>query len=605
MSLSEIKQAVQEISDAIAAVLQVDVTISDDNLIRVASTGKYRSFIGERLPENCSFEQIALSKTAQFIRNPNSEECTDCSSKGSCNEMATLGYPIMDGNRLVGVIGLIAFNQEQKDELFDKFDSLMEFLSKISKLLLGSLKESEYIKGLKIQDELINVVIDNLDRGIICTNTNGSIQFINSVAVQMLRLCDKDTRDIEELIPNVSQIPAKVLREFKLSIKGQNESFILSRIPILYENRTENNLYVINRSSKMIQDAYSIMNVNLNISYDNIIGESREIRDAKELAKNVSKSKSTVILRGESGTGKELFARSIHNESPRKHAPFIAINCASIPENLLESELFGYDEGAFTGASKSGKIGKFELANNGTLFLDEIGDLPIHLQPKLLRVLQDECFTRLGGKDVINVNFRLITATNRNLEDMVEKGQFRDDLYYRLNVIPIEIPPLRQRGDDINILSEYGLKKYLEKLNKSNITFSEDVKMIMRSYPWPGNIRELENCIEYMVNTVNGNKILKEHLPRNILSMSPGTDKSDVSVSQMKMDDDNPADGYRISDYEIGKDLKDLMDDYEKYILQNVLKSYGASAEGKVCAAKALNINLATLYRKLKKYNLQ
>ena len=152
------------------------------------------------------------------------------------------------------------------------------------------------------------------------------------------------------------------------------------------------------------------------------------------------------MLRGESGTGKELFARAIHNESPRRNEPFIAINCASIPENLLESELFGYEEGAFTGASKSGKIGKFELANNGTLFLDEIGDLPIHLQPKLLRVLQEESFTKLGGKDLISVNFRLITATNKNLEEMVEKGQFREDLYYRLSVIPIEIPPLRDRG---------------------------------------------------------------------------------------------------------------------------------------------------------------
>src|SRR5699024_2742206 len=210
--------------------------------------------------------------------------------------------------------------------------------------------------------------------------------------------------------------------------------------------------------------------------FDSILGNSAKAKEVVELAKQVAKSKSTVMIRGASGTGKELFARAIHNSSKRKDKPFIAINCSSIPQELFESELFGYDSGAFTGASKGGKIGKFELANNGTLFLDEIGDLPIHLQPKLLRVLQDECFVRLGGKELISVNFRLITATNKNLEEMVEKGQFRDDLYYRINVIPIEIPPLRQRGDDINILSEYGLEKYLEKLGKSDIIFSEGVK---------------------------------------------------------------------------------------------------------------------------------
>lgn len=585
MSLNDIKNAAQEISDAIAAVLSVDVTIADNNLIRVAATGDYKGLIGEALPQKCSFEKIITSKRPQFIENPNmGEECTDCKSKGNCNEVASIGYPILDGSNLVGIIGLIAFDLSQKEELYSKYDSLLVFLGKLSDMLMETLRNITYIKKLNIQDELIKLSIDNIDSGIICTDFDGRIRFMNSVACGILKV-DRVSiieNKIEDLLPiEVMDIAPNISKEIKLKVKGKNESFIISRNPIIYENEIGSYVFTLNRSSKILQDAYSLMNVNHYMDFAQIIGDSKEITDAKKLAQNISKSSSTVMLRGESGTGKELFARAIHNESLRKNAPFIAINCASIPENLLESELFGYEEGAFTGANKSGKIGKFELANHGTLFLDEIGDLPIHLQPKLLRVLQDNCFTRLGGKDVISVNFRLITATNRNLEEMIEKGQFRDDLYYRLNVIPIEIPPLRSRGDDIDKLSEYGLEKYLNKLGKSDKVFSEEVKEVFRNYTWPGNIRELENCIEFLVNTVNEEKIEKSDLPKNILNNS-----ENILV-------------------DTNGNLKNMIDNYEMNILKSMLRTHGLSAEAKVKIAESLEINLATLYRKLNKYNLQ
>lgn len=584
MALYKISTISQEISEAISSVLQVDVTITDKNLMRVSATGQYKSLIGQRLPENSSFEETALFKKPQFIKNPNSDECINCSSRGYCNEKAAIAYPIMNGENLVGVIGLIAFSNEQKEELFYRHDSLVEFLNKISDLLVGNLQKTEFIEKLKIQDELIHVIINNLDTGLIYTNQNNEIKFFNSVAANMLNFeIDAIGKDLAELLPmNLVNISSNISKEFKLNINRRQESFIIRRISIEIEDNIAGNLYKIHKSSKFIQEAYKIMNENLNISFDDIIGESNIMKKTKNLAKSISKSKSTVLLRGESGTGKELFARAIHNESLRKNSPFVAINCASIPENLLESELFGYEEGAFTGASKSGKIGKIELSNNGTLFLDEIGDLPIHLQPKLLRVLQDECFTRVGGRELISTNFRLITATNRNLEDMIEKGQFREDLYYRLNVIPIEIPPLRCRDNDIEILSEYGLKKYLNQLNKSNITFSEEVKEALRSYSWPGNIRELENCIEYLVNMVKGNIIMKSDLPNNIFLKHNISEEPDLTDS-----------------------LKELMDNYEKKILANMLKTYGFCTESKKTISEILNINLATLYRKLSKHNLQ
>ena len=586
MTLSKISTISQEISEAISSVLQVDVTIANEHLIRVSATGQYKPLIGQRLPLNSSFEETAIKKEPQFVANPNSDECIKCTSRGYCNEKAAIAYPIIKGEDLIGIIGLIAFDLEQKEELLSRYDYLVGFLNRISDLLVGNLQKTDYIEKLKIQDELIYLIINNLEAGIIYTNIDNEIQFLNSIASNILNFHMDDinigTKNLDKLIPiNLVDVNSNFPKEVKLNVNRRRESFIIRRNFVEIENNKVGYLYKIHKSFEFIQDAYSIMNENLNISFDDIIGESNPIKKVKNLAQSVSKSKSTVLLRGESGTGKELFARAIHNESFRNNSPFVAINCASIPENLLESELFGYEEGAFTGASKSGKIGKIELANNGTLFLDEIGDLPIHLQPKLLRVLQEEYFTRIGGKELISSDFRLITATNKNLEEMIERAQFREDLYYRLNVIPIEIPPLRFRGGDIDILSEYGLNKYLNQLNKSNIVFSDEVREIMRNYPWPGNIRELENCIEYLVNTVEDNEIMRWNMPKSILNY------------------------HVVEEPKITGSLKEVMDNYEKKLLANMLDTHGTSTESKEIIAQVLKINLSTLYRKLNKHNLQ
>lgn len=228
-------------------------------------------------------------------------------------------------------------------------------------------------------------------------------------------------------------------------------------------------------------------------------------------------------------------------------------------------------------------MGKFELANGGTLFLDEIGDLPLHLQPKLLRVLQDEAFMRVGGKELISVDFRLIAATNRNLEQMILDGEFREDLYYRLNVIPIRIPPLRDRIEDMVELSQYQLEKYCRRLGKDTKFFSEDVKKAFNKYNWPGNVRELENVVEYLVNIVRGEEITLENLPYNIKEyLENNTGEQDSNQK-----------------------LKDALDKYEKEILGSYLKAYGNTTEDKERISEMLGINLSTLYRKLNKYNLQ
>jgi Nif-specific regulatory protein len=249
-------------------------------------------------------------------------------------------------------------------------------------------------------------------------------------------------------------------------------------------------------------------------SLPNIIGFSDKMQEVFEAVRRVSDSKATVILYGESGTGKELIAKSIHYMSPRAKGPFIKFNCASIPEGLLESELFGHEKGAFTGAISTRK-GKFELANGGTILLDEIGDLPVNLQPKILRVLQEKEFERVGGEKTAKVDVRLLAATSRNLEELVLKGMFREDLYYRLNVVPIFMPPIRERKEDIPLLVEHFFKRFNTE-NKKNVSISADALRALVDYAWPGNVRELENTIERLVVMSDGKIIQPADLPMNL-----------------------------------------------------------------------------------------
>lgn len=305
----------------------------------------------------------------------------------------------------------------------------------------------------------------------------------------------------------------------------------------------------------------------------NFIGKSQVVKEILQLIEKVASSDSTILIHGESGTGKEVLAKIIHAKSSRKDKLMVSINCAAIPENLVESELFGHDEGAFTGAKKEGHVGKFERAHKSTIFLDEIGDMPFHIQTKLLRVIQEKSIERLGGKKVIPIDVRIICATHRNLEEMVAEGTFREDLYYRLNVIPITIPALRQRKEDIPLLVDYYINYYNKKLNKKIESIDKEAVDALSAYKWHGNVRELKNIIEYLINIVDGNNITISDLPEQFIL------KSDK------------------------QSLNDLMQDYEKRLLTNLVKNV-STVEEKNLLAQRLKISRATLYRKLDKFKL-
>ena len=302
-----------------------------------------------------------------------------------------------------------------------------------------------------------------------------------------------------------------------------------------------------------------------------IIGSSAGIKNVLELVEKVAPGKSTVLLRGETGTGKEIIAERIHNLSPRRDKPLIKVNCAAIPETLLESELFGHERGAFTGAIAR-KLGKFELAHKGTIFLDEIGDLSLTLQVKLLRVLQGKEFERVGGTQTIKVDIRLISATNKNLENDVTQGKFREDLFYRLNVIPIYIPPLRERKEDISPLANYFLKKYASEMGKEIKGFSKEAMAFLMDYNWTGNIRELENVIERIAVISNNKIMMPDDLPKEI--------KSPV----------------------VSIDTKESLWDIEKEL---IIKALNETSWNKTRAAKKLGISRSILRYRIEKYNIQ
>lgn len=476
-SIGNIQNYTQEYAETIADILEVDVTIIDENFIRVSGTGPHKKDIGKPVPHGSFYQQILKTGEPGFIDDTRREfACQNCARANECKELATMGYPLYMHGEPVGIIGIMAFTEEQKEKLLNFLPKLWNFLKHMSSLLESKLLLIENNKLLQYQVEEVT----------------GSVGF----------------------------------------------------------------------------------------TFDAIIGNNMKFLSLINKAKQIAPNMSTVLIRGESGTGKEVLARAIHSYSKRKKSSFITVNCASIPENLLESELFGYESGAFTGARKEGKIGKFELAQKGTIFLDEIGDMSLAIQPKLLRVLQEKTIDRVGGKKPIPVDVRIIAATHKNLEEMVQKGTFREDLYYRLNVIPLNLIPLRERRDDIPLLIDYFLDKYCKMMKKQKPKVKPSVEKVLTDYYWPGNIRQLENIIEYLVNMVSGDTIKLEDIPDHLQEQD----------TQLDMDN--------------RQNLSDMVDSFEKKIIKKYLRT-GTTTLDKHKIAKELGISLATLYRKIEKYRLE
>lgn len=589
MKLIKSVSSVQNIADAIESVIKVDVTIVDNNLNRIAATGRYKKNIGEKVNKNSVFGFAFRSGESFIIENPRKHAvCLKCDNIKICKEYAEVCCPIKVNKKIIGVIGLIAFEEEQRQAIISNKTNLMEFLNRMADLIASKLLEQEKTEKIKLLARELEIVLNSVDRGIIAVDEEGSFLHYNKKAAQLFQIDErKDSNgNIKDLLGNLNLsdliIKNKHIknREFRYERKNYYFRGVFDANPIVIGDKSFGIVFTFSNISEVLSVVNDITTGTIMTSFDHIIGESQCLKAVKIKAQKAAKTTSTVLIQGESGTGKELFARAIHFHSNRSKGPFIPINCAAIPEQLLESELFGYEEGAFTGSKRGGKAGKFELANRGTLFLDEIGDMQIHLQTKLLRVLQEYVIEKVGGKEFIPIDVRIIAATNKDLEKKVLEGEFREDLFYRLNVIPINIPPLRNRKEDVVILVKYLLDKCNRKLGKSIEQIDEHGLETLMNYGWPGNVRELENTVEYAVNMCGSSMITNLDLP-NRLSY---TNKSFEKIQFKGITS--------INELEIRE-------------IKRAIEYFGNTKQAMTKAAKALGISRATLYRKLKEYKIK
>lgn len=582
-ALMKLERDVNEVAAAIAAALKVDVEIVDTDLIRVAVIGKLEYMKGKKLfTSGFSYRRSINTGQNYIIDLPGENElCIGCEWYGKCIYKMAVYAPIKDDNEVFGVISLTAFNDEQEKIIKDNMDANLFFVGIMANLICSKIMENRMLKDMEIMTNKLNQVMNSIDNGIIATDDEGRISHINQIGMEKLGIQSKENIlgvKLDSIFPTLHY--EKIFSSGDYSIKKQEicnlvnstkDKYIVNIRKIGCNNRPEGLVLSFENYNNAKSSAYTLVNGDIYISTDDIIGGSECMNAVKNMVLRVSKSNSTVMLIGETGTGKEIFSRAIHYHSLRRDKPFVTINCSAIPDTLIESELFGYEKGAFTGANKLGKPGKFEIANGGTVFLDEIEAMPIHMQPKILRVIQEKEVIRVGSNETIPVDVRIISATNSDLEKVVLKGEFRSDLYHRLNVIPITIPPLRERREDILLLAYYFIDKFTKVMERNIKGIDKETEKLFLTYPWPGNVRELKNAIEYAINLEDGKNITINNIPSNIKEFeNKYLDK--------------------------GQTLKEI----EDFHIKEALNKYGWDENGKICAAKQLGISRATIFRKIK-----
>ncbi len=545
--------------------------IGDDDIVRSSER------VGMTVGTNMSIKTAGTNAISLVL-----EEDVSCQLRGIdhyfdiFNNYTCSGAPIHnEDGELIGCINLTGWKTEVHKHTMGLVVAAVNSIE-------NQMKNTKNEKKLKQAYKYTKTIMNSIDEGIVTINDDGNILFINENACKILNSEENSilNKNFSEFISDENEIIRKILTERNLEnyetiIKSSRKKILVESHQIYEEDNNVNGSVLLLKDIKKVMklvDRYAQMNAKY--TFDQIIGGSPMVKSIKEYAMNVADGPSTVLIEGESGTGKELFAQAIHNYSRRRKYPFVAINCGAIPKDLIESELFGYVEGAFTGARKGGYLGKFAIADKGTLFLDEISEMPIHIQVHLLRAIQEGQITRIGDTKPIDIDLRIIAATNKNLREEVDKGTFRKDLYYRLNVIPIELPPLRERKGDIELLINHFIEKKANLLGKEKPQIKKETIEKLKSYEWPGNIRELENTIERIVN-LNEELILVD------------------STFETKDEDETPKKKNKIPICS----LKEL----EKMAIEQTMElcDYNYSA-----TAKKLGLNRTTLYNKIKKYNI-
>ncbi len=575
-SLIDISNYVEHTANTIGGVLGLDVLIVDDEL-RILGDSDLESISEEQCIRKDSILTKVMEIKELIILNSKLEHegCRNCPKRNNCPVTMIIGIPLFLEGCIIGSLGVIANNQQDKEKILSDIDTYLQFINRMIELIINKLIKEEEFKEISIMTKRMEVVLDSIEQFLLLVSNEGNILNSNSSFRKIFKnKLPQNISDIldEDLVGKIL-IGKEEIKYHEIKIEKKYD-FLLSSKPVILDYENQGAILYFRSISDIADEMNELYTHSMDVEFDDLIGESSAIKDVKEKIVQIARSSSTVLIDGETGTGKEVVARLIHNTSDRRNKPFVAINCSAIPEELIESELFGYEEGSFSGALKGGKIGKFQLANGGTIFLDEIGEMALHLQSKLLRVLQEKRVTKIGGLESNEIDIRIISANNKKLEDLVQAGKFREDLYYRLKVIPMTMPPLRDRTGDIELLTDHFLKLYSDKLNKKIEGFSNEAMKALMNNPWQGNIRELKNVVEFLVNMTKTNIITINDLPNDFNKQKLFIDGS-LNIDQ-----------------------------HFKILIENALSKYGNSTIGKENAARALGISKATLYRKMKEYQI-
>lgn len=577
--LRKIQDAVVQYAKIMAEVVQVDVVIIDTDFFRIAGTGIFEQEINTYVGSTAFvFDYVMQHGKQMIIDDPgNHALCSKCPNKGNCSETYEISAPILMGGVPIGVIGLACITQEKKEHIQKRQETYLEFLKQIADMIAAKAMEQEEKERNRELNLILMEMVNHVDQSVLVLGEQNNILTANKAAIEQLHL--EEAGDLNKIIVTIEETGDSMnhLREYQLTIHKQKYTVLGSLYGMQNSSDSASSMILFSDIRVLQNQLYEYSQKARAYSEEGIIGSSAITRDLTKSIKKIARSNTTVLITGESGTGKEVVAKAIWKESDRADKPFVVINCASIPDATMECELFGYVAGAFPGADPAGCMGEFELANNGAIFLDEIGDLPLHLQGKLLRVLQEHRITRVGSNQSIPINVRIIVASNRNLHEMMEKKAFREDLYYRLNVIPIHVAPLRERKEEIEEFVMYFIQKYCKLQEKKFKYLEPEVIKLLKRYDWPGNVRELQNVVEFMVSMMEEDGIIdRNNLNLDLWSITTGMEDQYVHT------------------------IREL----EEKEIQKAIWIYGDSTEGKRRIAHKLGMGMATLYRKLDAYKI-
>ena len=585
--LRNIQRTVASYAGIISKIAGVDVEVVDDNLYRVAGTGMFAAGVDASMAqEGHVYRKVLETGKRRVIYQPGEElVCQGCPNFLNCPEEIELAMPILAEGHPIGVIGLVGSSREQKLHILENEMLFLELIEQIADFI--SVKAMERERALQREALLstLNATLEHIQQGILILGKDFRVTDCNRAAMEQL-----ETPNLagERIFLEATGDNLAKYTEYSLTALGRQYRLMGTYLPVPQPTRDYQSVLIFYRSRE-IKERYFETAALPAVDKTSILGSSPATLKLKEEISKVARSTSTVLITGESGTGKEMVATSIWRESDRRDKRFIALNCAAIPESIMESELFGYVKGAFTGVDPNGRMGKFELANEGVIFLDEIGDMPLYLQSKLLRVLQERKIVRIGSNQLMDIDVRVIAATNKDLKKMVREKRFREDLYYRLDVIPLRVAPLRERLEDIEDLTLFYSQRFARKFGKKAPRLTEEVMDALKGYRWPGNVRELENAVEYMVNLMGEDGTLDvSMLPEDIRTRS-----REAAAPTENGPGKQTGAGQILS-------LREL----EKNAIRQALLQCGNHTAGKAMAARKLGIGMATLYRKIQQYGL-